>query len=68
MPSAESRSATARVLWVLFLMAPFVGALWVPFYNRVDPALFGVPFFYWFQFVWIIVTAVITGVAYTFKA
>ncbi len=68
MTSAESRSSTVQVLWVLFLLAPFVGALWVPFYNRVDPALFGIPFFYWFQFVWIIVTAIVTGIAYKFKA
>jgi Protein of unknown function (DUF3311) len=67
MHTAESRSPTARVLWILFLLAPFVGALWVPFYNRVDPILFGIPFFYWFQFVWIIVTAIITAVAYRFK-
>jgi hypothetical protein len=33
----------------------------------VDPTLFGIPFFYWFQFVWIIVTAIITAVAYLNK-
>jgi hypothetical protein len=42
--------------------------LWVPLYNRVEPTLFGVPFFYWFQFVWIIVSAIVTGVAYLCKA
>ncbi|MEO6878532.1 MAG: DUF3311 domain-containing protein [Gemmatimonadaceae bacterium] len=26
------------------------------------------PFFYWFQFVWIIVAAIVTGVAYLCKA
>ena len=67
MQAAKSRSATARVLWILFLLAPFVGALWVPFYNRVNPMLFGIPFFYWFQFAWIIVTAVITAAAYLCK-
>ncbi|HET7649631.1 MAG TPA: DUF3311 domain-containing protein [Gammaproteobacteria bacterium] len=53
-----------RILWYVLLLIPFIGALWVPFYNRIDPALFGIPFFYWFQFVWIIVTAVITAGAY----
>ncbi len=67
MQAAKSRSAIVKVLWILFLLAPFVGALWVPFYNRVDPTLFGIPFFYWFQFVWIIVTAIITAVAYLNK-
>ena len=60
-------SAKKRLLWYLLLLVPFVGALWVPFYNRVDPAIFGIPFFYWFQFAWIIVTAIITAAAYWSK-
>jgi uncharacterized membrane protein len=38
---------------------PFVALLWVPFYNRLDPTIFGIPFFYWYQFVWVILTSVI---------
>ncbi|HEX6549848.1 MAG TPA: DUF3311 domain-containing protein [Gammaproteobacteria bacterium] len=53
-----------RIFWYILLLVPFVGALWVPFYNRIDPMLFGIPFFYWFQFAWIIVTAIITAGAY----
>ena len=34
-------------LWLLLI--PFVGLLWVPFYNFHDPVLFGFPFFYWYQ-------------------
>jgi hypothetical protein len=26
----------------------------VPFYNSIEPRLFGIPFFYWFQMVWIL--------------
>ena len=33
----------------LLLLAVCVIALWVPLYNFTDPALFGIPFFYWFQ-------------------
>jgi hypothetical protein len=33
----------------LLLLAPCVVALWASFYNSVEPRLFGVPFFYWFQ-------------------
>ena len=36
----------------LFLVVPFVALLWVPFYNRIEPELFGIPFFYWYQTVW----------------
>jgi len=37
----------------VLLLAPFVGLLWVPFYNRATPKLFGFPFFYWYQFLWV---------------
>ncbi len=33
----------------LWLLIPCIAALIVPFYNTVDPKLFGVPFFFWFQ-------------------
>ncbi len=68
MKTAETRSPAARVLWVMLFLALFFVALWVPFYNRVDPKLFGIPFFYWFQFIWIIVAALVTGIAYLCKA
>jgi len=41
----------------LLLLAPFVGILWVPFYNRVDPEIAGIPFFYWYQLLWIFLGA-----------
>ena len=34
---------------LLLLLIPCVVALWTPLYNFEDPALFGLPFFYWFQ-------------------
>ena len=37
----------------LLLLVPYVALLWVPFYNRIEPTLMGVPFFYWFQMIWI---------------
>ena len=46
-------------MWVL-LLVPFVGLLWVPFYNLRTPELFGFPFFYWYQLAWVPVTAVLT--------
>lgn len=33
-------------------------------YGRIAPKLFGIPFFYWFQLMWILAAMVITGVAY----
>jgi hypothetical protein len=36
----------------------------VPFYNRTEPTLGGIPFFYWFQVAWILVSATTTALAY----
>lgn len=41
------------------LLLPFIGLLWVPFYNRALPDLFGFPFFYWYQLVWIPLTSLL---------
>ena len=45
--------------WSLLLLIPFVALLWVPFYNRIDPVLFSIPFFYWYQFTWVFLTSLI---------
>jgi hypothetical protein len=53
--------------WLVLLLAPFVGVLCVPFFNRVDPQLWGIPFFFWYQFLWVIISAIVTALVY-FKA
>jgi len=50
-------------MWVLLLL-PFVGLLWVLFYNYHEPRLFGFPFFYWYQLAWVPVTALLTWAVY----
>ena len=50
-------------MWIL-LLVPFIGLLWVPFYNFAEPSLFGFPFFYWFQLAWIFVSMIVTAAAY----
>jgi len=50
--------------WYVLLIVPFVGTLWVPFYDAVEPRWGGVPYFYWYQFVWIGIGAAITAVVY----
>lgn len=41
----------------VLLFAPCVVALAAPFYNTVNPALAGIPFFYWFQLLLILISA-----------
>ena len=50
--------------WRLLLVIPFVGVLWVPFYNSVEPRLGGIPYFYWYQFAWIAIGAALTAFVY----
>lgn len=45
--------------WLLAI--PYVGTLWVPFYAKLTPPLFGIPFFYWYQILWIVIGSLITG-------
>ncbi len=53
------------VLWArLLLLLPFIGVLWVSLYNSVEPSLGGVPFFYWYQLLWVLVSAAIVGFVY----
>jgi len=46
------------------LLLPFVGLLWVPFYNFHDPVLFGFPFFYWYQLAWVPITSILIWIVY----
>jgi hypothetical protein len=51
----QSRSASK--FWYVLLVAPFVALLWVPFYNSTEPVMWGIPFFYWYQFLWVFLTS-----------
>jgi len=50
--------------WYLLFLVQFVAVLWPPFYNKAEPALLGVPFFYWYQLTCIVVAAVMTAIIY----
>jgi Protein of unknown function (DUF3311) len=45
-----------RRTWLL-LLAPYAGLAWLPFYNTQSPELFGFPFFYWYQLLWVPLTS-----------
>jgi uncharacterized protein DUF3311 len=50
--------------WYLLLAVPFVALLYPPLYATEDPELFGFPFFYWYQFAWVPLTAGLTYFVY----
>ncbi len=48
----------------LLLILPFIAVLWVPFYNRTQPTLWSLPFYYRYQMLWILFGAVVIGLVY----
>ncbi|WP_399086061.1 DUF3311 domain-containing protein [Streptomyces sp. BBFR2] len=53
-----------RVVAGLCLIAPFVAMLWVGSYARIEPTLIGIPFFYWYQMLWVLISTALTMTAY----
>jgi hypothetical protein len=49
--------------WNLLLLVPLLWLL-TPVFNRTGPELFGMPFFYWFQFAGIAVGVACTTIVY----
>ena len=61
----EEHRPVRRVLWArLLLVLPFISMLWVSSYNSTEPMLAGVPFFYWYQLLWILISAALIGFVY----
>jgi uncharacterized BrkB/YihY/UPF0761 family membrane protein len=56
-------SGWSLAMWVVLLI-PFVGLLWVPFYNFTEPSLFGFPFFYWYQLAWVPISSLLIWLVY----
>jgi Protein of unknown function (DUF3311) len=62
--NGRQKGSHQRNWWYLLFLVQFAGILWPPLYNRAEPAVLGVPFFYWFQLAWVIVSAGFTAVVY----
>jgi hypothetical protein len=58
-PNDKSRAA-----WNWLLILPAIGLAFPAIYSRPGPALFGFPFFYWYQIAWILLSALLTAVVY----
>jgi hypothetical protein len=48
----------------LLLCLPFIATLWPALYAHAEPSIGGVPFFYWYQFLCIGMTAVVLAIVY----
>ncbi|MCE3044053.1 DUF3311 domain-containing protein [Legionella sp. 16cNR16C] len=50
--------------WYWLLLIPILAVLPLHWYNKLEPRLFGFPFFYWYQLAWIFLGAVIIAIVY----
>lgn len=59
-PGATPRPRSDRSWWNWLIAVPLVLSLTVPIFNRDEPSIGGVPFFYWYQVLVIVVGVVAT--------
>lgn len=59
-PANKGLLAVAGVL----LLIPIVALMWVGSYAKVEPTLWGFPFFIWYQFLWVFLCSALTYTAY----
>jgi len=62
-PEGAGRSGFAFSPWNLLLLLPVL-MLVTPWFNRVTPRIGGVPFFYWYQFAFVLVGVACVWIVY----
>ncbi|MFD0695241.1 DUF3311 domain-containing protein [Paenibacillus sp. GCM10027628] len=60
----KQNDKNASQWWYILLIIPFIAMLWPSSYSTAEPKLAGMPFFYWYQLLWVIISAVLTAVVY----
>ncbi len=58
------RLSPTKILVAVILLVAIVVPLLVGTYARVEPRLFGFPFFYWYQLLWVFLAAGLCGLSY----
>ncbi len=62
MSSTDPKRKRSR--WTLLLALPYLALCFPQIYARSTPALWGFPFFYWYQFAWVILASALLGFVY----
>ncbi len=63
-PARKPPMRSPAKAWYLLLALPYIFLLWPSLYNKTEPQLMGFPFFYWYQFAWVIASAILTAIVY----
>jgi hypothetical protein len=57
----QDDQSTGSRWWLLLLLLPYIALLYPAYYARLEPTLWGFPFFIWYQFLWVFLAVAITG-------
>ena len=63
-PKASRLPAWTMLSVAILLLIPCAALAAVPTYSRETPKLWGWPFFYWYQTLWVLITPVLVYLAY----
>ncbi len=63
-PPAKAKPTQRRSGWVLLLILPYLALCFPQIYARSTPTLWGFPFFYWYQFAWVIAASALLAIVY----
>jgi hypothetical protein len=53
-----------KVVAGILLLVPFIAVLVPQFYNKIDPTLGGLPYFIWYQLIWVVVGGILVFASY----
>ncbi len=60
----RGRLTPTKIIVSVILLIAIVVPLLVSTYDRRDPELFGFPFFYWYQLLWVFICAGLCGLSF----
>jgi Protein of unknown function (DUF3311) len=65
-PESETNAKPVRRRsgWIVLLVLPYLGLCFPKVYARSLPVLCGFPFFYWYQFAWVVITSLLLAIVY----
>lgn len=63
-PEGQKAPRRKNRWWLVLLVLPYVGLCFPQVYARATPELWGFPFFYWYQFAWVVIASALLGIVY----
>ncbi len=61
--NAKNNGVFYKIIAIILMIIPWIAYLWISSYNKVQPTLFGITFFYWYQTLWLLISSIFYAVA-----